>query len=87
MKRHHFPIEPSAHGAHEGFRHGGSIGPGSFPGHVIKGLRMAGRMGNERVTTLNVEIVRVDAERGLLYVRGAVPGHRSALVRVRKTVA
>jgi len=87
VKRHHFPDRAHAHGAHERFRHGGSIGPGSFPGHVIKGLRMPGRMGNERVATLNLEVVKVDAERGLLYVRGSVPGHRSALVRVRKSVA
>jgi large subunit ribosomal protein L3 len=84
VRRHHFPARGHAHGAHERFRHGGSIGPGTYPGHVIKGLRMPGRMGNERVSTLNIEVVKVDAERGLLYVRGAVPGHRSALVRVRK---
>lgn len=86
VKRHHFPAKAEAHGAHESFRHGGSIGPGTFPGHVIKGLRMAGRMGNERVTTLNVEVVRVDAEKGLLFVRGGVPGHPDALVRVRPSV-
>jgi len=87
VRRHHFPDRAHAHGAHERFRHGGSVGPGSFPGHVIKGLRMPGRMGNERVSVLNLEVVKVDAERGLLYVRGSVPGHRSALVRVRPTVA
>ncbi len=86
VRRHNFPDRGHAHGAHERFRHGGSIGPGTYPGHVIKGLRMPGRMGNERVSTLNLEVVKVDAERGLLYVRGAVPGHRSALVRVRQTV-
>jgi large subunit ribosomal protein L3 len=87
VRRHHFPDRAEAHGAHERFRHGGSIGPGSFPGHVIKGLRMPGRMGNERVTVLNLEVVKVDAERGLLYLRGAVPGHRSALIQVLPTVA
>lgn len=87
VRRHHFPDRAEAHGAHERFRHGGSIGPGSFPGHVIKGLRMPGRMGNERVTVLNLEVVKVDADRGLLYLRGAVPGHRSALIQVRPTVA
>jgi large subunit ribosomal protein L3 len=86
VKRHHFPAKAEAHGAHESFRHGGSIGPGSFPGHVIKGLRMAGRMGNERVTTLNIEVVRVDAKKGLLFVRGGVPGHPDALIRVRPSV-
>jgi large subunit ribosomal protein L3 len=86
VKRHHFPSKGEAHGAHENFRHGGSIGPGSFPGHVIKGLRMAGRMGNERTTALNVEVVRVDAEKGLLFVRGGVPGHPDALLQVRPSV-
>ena len=76
-----------AHGTHESFRHGGSIGAGTYPGRVIPGLRMAGRMGNERVTTLNLEVVRVDAKRNLLYLRGSVPGHRSALIQVRPTVA
>jgi large subunit ribosomal protein L3 len=87
VRRHHFPDRAEAHGAHERFRHGGSIGPGTYPGHVIKGLRMPGRMGNERATVLNLEVVKVDAERGLLYIRGAVPGYRSALIRVRPTVA
>jgi large subunit ribosomal protein L3 len=86
VKRHHFTISNASHGTHEDFRHAGSIGPGSFPGRVIKGLRMAGRMGNERVTTQNVEVVRVDAERGLLYVRGGVPGHPNAFLRLRSSV-
>ena len=86
VKRHHFPAKGEAHGAHESFRHGGSIGPGSYPGHVIKGLKMAGRMGNERSTALNVEVVRVDAEKGLLFVRGGVPGHPDALLQVRPSV-
>ena len=86
VKRHHFPLKGHAHGAHEYFRHGGSVGPGSFPGHVIKGLRMPGRMGNERVSVLNLEVVRVDPEKHLLFVRGAVPGHGDGLVRVRRSV-
>jgi len=86
VKRHHFPSKGEAHGAHENYRHGGSIGPGSFPGHVIKGLRMAGRMGNERTTALNIEVVRVDAKKGLLFVRGGVPGHPDALLQVRPSV-
>jgi large subunit ribosomal protein L3 len=83
VKRHGFSIKRQTHGTHEYFRHGGSIGPGAFPGHVIKGLRMSGRMGHERVTTLNVEVVRVDPEKKLLFVRGGVPGHPDGLVRVR----
>lgn len=86
VKRHHFPAKGAAHGAHENFRHGGSNGPGTFPGHVIKGLRMPGRMGNERTTTLNLEVVRVDAKKGLLFIRGGVPGHPDALVQVRPSV-
>jgi large subunit ribosomal protein L3 len=85
VKRHGFGVR-TTHGAHEYFRHGGSIGPGSFPGRVIKGLRMAGHMGNERVTTVNIEVVRVDPEKRLLFVRGGVPGHNDGLVRVRPSV-
>jgi large subunit ribosomal protein L3 len=87
VKRHNFAVKRRTHGTHEYFRHGGSIGAGAYPGHVIKGLKMAGRHGNERVTTRNLEVVRVDAERGLLFLRGAVPGHPNTLVRVRPAVA
>jgi large subunit ribosomal protein L3 len=86
VKRHHFPLKGHAHGAHEYFRHGGSVGPGSFPGHVIKGLRMPGRLGNRRATVLNLEVVRVEPEKHLLFVRGAVPGCGDGLVRVRPSV-
>jgi len=87
VKRHHFAVKKESHGTHEGFRNPGSIGAGSFPGRVIKGLRMAGHMGNERVTTRNLLVARVDAERNLLLVRGAVPGPNDGLVRVRAAVA
>jgi large subunit ribosomal protein L3 len=87
VKRHHFAVKKESHGTHEGFRLPGSIGPGSYPGHVIKGLRMPGRLGNERVTTRNLVVARVDAERNLLLVRGAVPGPNDGLVRVRAAVA
>ncbi|HEY5656980.1 MAG TPA: 50S ribosomal protein L3 [Myxococcota bacterium] len=86
VKRHGFSIKRKTHGTHEFFRHGGSIGAGSYPGHVIKGLGMAGRMGAERVTSLNIEVVRVDPEKGLLFVRGGVPGHINGIVRVRSSV-
>ena len=86
MRRHGFSIKKRTHGTHEVFRHGGSIGPGSYPGRVIKGLRMPGHMGDERVTTLNIEVVRVDPEKRLLFVRGGVPGHNDAIVRVRPSV-
>jgi len=83
VKRHGFAIKKRTHGTHEFFRHGGAIGAGAYPSKVIKGLGMPGRYGNERVTTLNLEVVQVDAERGLLFLRGAVPGHARGLVRVR----
>ncbi len=86
VKRHGFKVKRRTHGTHEAFRHAGSIGAGASPGKVIKGMKMAGQMGNARVTTRNLEVVRVDAERNLLFVRGAVPGHKNALVKVRKAV-
>lgn len=87
VKRHHFAVKKESHGTHEGFRLPGSIGPGTYPGHVIKGLRMPGHMGAEQVTTRNLVVARVDAERNLLLVRGAVPGPNDGLVRVRAAVA
>ena len=86
IKRHGFKVIRRTHGTHEAFRHGGSIGAGSYPGRVFKGTKMAGRMGNERTTTLNVKVARVDVERGLLFLSGAVPGHNNAIVRVRQSV-
>lgn len=86
VRRHGMPTRTSSHGTHEYFRHGGSIGPGTDPGRVLKGLRMPGRLGNERVTTRNLKLVKVDPERHLLYIRGAVPGHPNSLVRVRPAV-
>jgi large subunit ribosomal protein L3 len=86
VKRHGFAVKRKTHGTHEFFRHGGAIGAGSYPGRVFKGMGMAGRMGNARVTALNVEVVRVDPEKGLLFVRGGVPGHNNGLVRVRSSV-
>lgn len=86
VKRHGFAVKRRTHGTHEAFRHGGSIGAGSYPGRVFKGMKMPGRMGNARVTTINLEVARVDAERGLLFVNGAVPGHNNAIVRVRQSV-
>jgi large subunit ribosomal protein L3 len=86
VRRHGFAIKKRTHGTHEAFRHAGSIGAGSSPGKVIKGMKMAGQLGNARVTTQNLEVVRVDIERNLLFVRGAVPGHRNALVKIRKAV-
>ncbi len=86
VKRHGFAIKKRTHGTHEFFRHGGSIGAGADPGKVIKGMKMAGQMGNARVTTRNLEVIKVDTERNLLFVRGAVPGHKNGLVKIRKAV-
>jgi large subunit ribosomal protein L3 len=86
VKRHNFAIKKRTHGTHEAFRHGGSIGAGSWPSKVIKGMKMPGQHGNCRVTVRNLEVVRVDPEQNLLFVRGAVPGHEDGIVRVRKAV-
>lgn len=87
VKRHNFAVKRRTHGTHEFFRHGGAIGAGAFPGRVIKGLGMPGRHGNARVTTRNLLVERVDPERNLLFLRGAVPGHANTLVRVRAALA
>lgn len=86
VKRHNYKIQRKTHGTHEGFRHPGSIGAGSYPGKVVKGKGMFGRMGNEQVTVRNLEVVRVDQGKNLVLVRGAVPGHTNGLVRLRPAV-
>ncbi len=83
IKRHHFRRGPETHGS-DSHRQPGSIGGGTDPGKVFKGTPMAGRMGNDRVTVKKAQIVRVDAERALLLVKGPVPGARNALILVRK---
>ncbi|HMR50431.1 MAG TPA: 50S ribosomal protein L3 [Arachnia sp.] len=83
MKRHGFHGLRASHGVHRKHRSPGSIGGCATPGRVFKGLRMAGRMGNAKVTVQNLKIHAVDAERGLLLVRGAVPGNAGSLVVVR----
>ncbi len=84
VKRYHFKGGPKTHGQSDRQRAPGSIGAGTTPGRVIKGLRMAGHMGNHRVTVRNLEVVQVDAERNLLLVRGGLPGARESLVIVRQ---
>ena len=86
MKRHNFNGQGASHGNHKHHRAPGSIGSCSFPGRVFKGLRMAGHMGHEQVTTLNLEVVEADAERGLVLVRGSVPGPNGGVVIVRNAV-
>jgi large subunit ribosomal protein L3 len=86
MKRHNFRGGKRTHGQSDRQRHPGSIGPGSTPGRVFKGTRMAGRMGNARVTVQNLRIVSIDAERNLIMVKGAVPGPTNSMLIVRKAV-
>lgn len=86
VKRHHFRGGPKTHGQSDRWRASGSVGAGSTPGRVFKGLRMAGRMGNEQVTVQNLKVVLVDADKNLLAVRGAIPGGKNGLVVVRGAV-
>jgi large subunit ribosomal protein L3 len=86
MKRHGFRGGPRTHGQSDRARRPGSIGPGSTPGRVFKGLRMAGHMGHERVTVQNLRVVSVDPERNLLLVKGAVPGPTNGLLVIRKAI-
>jgi large subunit ribosomal protein L3 len=83
VKRHNFARGPKTHGS-DHHREPGSIGPGTTPGRVYKGVRMAGHMGDERVTTKKVKVVRADAERNLLLLKGSLPGARGSLILVRK---
>lgn len=86
VKRHGFGGGPQSHGQSDRLRAPGSIGASASPGKVFKGMRMAGQMGNERVTVQNLEVVRVDPERNVLLVRGSVPGANGGLVIVRRAV-
>jgi len=86
VKRHGFKIKKRTHGTHEYFRHPGSIGAGAWPAKVFKGGRQAGQMGDARVTVQNLEVIRVDTDKNLVFVRGAVPGHIKGLVKLRHAV-
>jgi len=86
VKRHNFSMQDATHGNSLSHRAPGSIGQNQTPGRVFKGKRMAGHMGNVRCTTQNLEVVRVDAERNLLLVRGAVPGARGGDVIITPAV-
>ena len=86
MKRHNFAGGAATHGSMF-HRAPGSIGASSYPSRVVKGMRMAGQLGNARVTTRNLKVVKVDAENNLLIVRGAVPGGPDGYVLVRKAIA
>jgi large subunit ribosomal protein L3 len=83
VKRHNFGRGPTTHGS-DHHREPGSIGPGTTPGRVYKGVRMAGHMGDERVTTKKVQVVRADGDKNLLMVKGSLPGARGSLILVKK---
>jgi large subunit ribosomal protein L3 len=84
VKRHHFAGGPKTHGQSDRHRAPGAIGATTSPGRVFKGMRMAGHMGNARVTVRNIEVLEADPTRNLLLVKGAVPGASNGLVLVKK---
>ncbi|MBK9150554.1 MAG: 50S ribosomal protein L3 [Saprospiraceae bacterium] len=85
VKRHHFNgVGQSTHGQHNRLRAPGSVGASAFPSRVFKGLRMAGRMGNERVKTKNLKIVKILPEMNLILIQGSVPGHKGSFVVIEK---
>lgn len=86
VKRHHFAGGPKTHGQSDRHRAAGSIGATTSPGRVFKGMRMAGHMGNQRVTVRNLEILVVDADRNRLLLKGAVPGNKNGLLMIKKTI-
>jgi large subunit ribosomal protein L3 len=86
MKRHNFHGFMSSHGVHESFRGGGSIGMCATPARVLKGMKMPGHYGVDRVTVKNLKVVKIDVEKNLIMIKGAVPGHRNSLVLLKKGV-
>ena len=85
VKRHHFAGGPKTHGQSDRHRHPGSIGATTSPGRVLKGMRMAGHMGNRRTTVSHLEVFEADPARNLLLVKGAVPGGRNGLLLIKKS--
>ena len=86
MKRYNFKGQKASHGVHKVHRAGGSIGNASYPGHVFKGQKMAGRMGNEKKTIQSVTVVGVDEENNYLLVNGSVPGKKGNIVQIRSAI-
>ncbi len=84
IKRHGFSRPNQSHGTHEAFRGPGSIGAASYPARVWPGQKMPGRLGGKRVTVKNLQVVKIDADRGLLLVKGAVPGAPGSIISIRK---
>lgn len=85
VKRHHFRGGPKTHGQSDRERHPGAIGSTTTPGHIKKGLRMAGHMGTEQVTARSLEVMKIDPESNLLLVKGSVPGSRNGVVLLKKS--
>jgi large subunit ribosomal protein L3 len=86
VKRHHFSGGPKTHGQSDRHRAPGAIGSGTTPGHIVKGLRMAGHMGYQRVTVKRLVVVKADPDRNLLLVKGAVPGAKNGLLEINKSL-
>jgi len=86
MKKYHFSGRPATHGTHESFRGPGSIGMHQTPGRVVKGRKMPGHMGDERVSMQNIQIVKIDKDKRLLYIAGSVPGAKNGIVIIRDSV-
>jgi large subunit ribosomal protein L3 len=86
MKRHNFSGQPGGHGTHEFFRHGGSIGNNTTPGRTLKGRKMAGHMGNRRVTVQNLKVIEVRGDTNVVMIEGAVPGPKNGYLILRKAV-
>ena len=85
VKRHGFAgVGQSTHGQHNRLRAPGSIGAASYPARVFKGMKMAGQMGNEKVTVQNLKVIKVVPEKNLLVIKGCVPGHKNSIVTIRK---
>ena len=85
VKRHHFNgVGQATHGQHNRMRKPGSIGACAYPSRVFKGLRMGGQMGNQRVKVVNLQIVKIDASKNLLVVKGAVPGHKNGYLMIER---
>jgi len=83
VRRHGFSGGPKTHGQSDRLRAPGSLGQSSYPSRVYKGLKMAGRMGGERQTVINIEVIKVDAQNNLLFLKGAIPGAKNTLLEIR----
>lgn len=86
MKRHKFHGAPGGHGTHEFFRHGGSIGNNTTPGRTLKGRKMAGQMGNKKVTVQSLKVIEVRGDTNIVMIEGAVPGPRNGFLIIKKAV-